>query len=221
MGRRPQRPRPHHYQDQTPHVVDLDPASFAILAAHAQQAASSRDGFVFSDDGGDTAWKATAGHQAEREVRGQTMDVVGPIDELGYTVPEANRIQRLVWKVSSSRPGARLLARTLHHIDRLVLRLTRQRLTVPGALAGLPVITLATTSAQSRQRREVPLSACLWRSHRRPQHPVRPVPNEADGVEREAVWTPGCQIYAGYQAYARRIDQTPDPRDGPRTPSAD
>jgi hypothetical protein len=149
------------------------------------------------------------------------MDVVGPIDELGYTVPEANRIQRLVWKVSSSRPGARLLARTLHHIDRLVLRLTRQRLTVPGALAGLPVITLATTSAQSRQRREVPLSACLWRSHRRHQHPVRPVPNEADGVEREAVWTRGCQIYAGYQAYARRIDQTPDPRDGPRTPPAD
>lgn len=39
------------------HTVDLDPGSFALLAAHAQQAASSRDGFVFSDDGGQTAWK--------------------------------------------------------------------------------------------------------------------------------------------------------------------
>jgi integrase len=39
------------------HVVDLDPDSFAVLAAHARRAASSRGGFVFSDDGGHTAWK--------------------------------------------------------------------------------------------------------------------------------------------------------------------
>ena len=39
------------------HIVDLDPGSFAILATHAQRAASSWDGFAFSDDGGRTAWK--------------------------------------------------------------------------------------------------------------------------------------------------------------------
>ena len=32
------------------------------------------------------------------------------------------------------------------------------------------------------------------------------VAREADGDEREAVWTRGCEIYAGYQVYAHRID---------------
>jgi deazaflavin-dependent oxidoreductase (nitroreductase family) len=32
------------------------------------------------------------------------------------------------------------------------------------------------------------------------------VAREAEGDEREAVWARGCQIYAGYQAYARRLD---------------
>jgi deazaflavin-dependent oxidoreductase (nitroreductase family) len=162
------------------------------------------------------------------------MDVVGLIDELGYRVPEANRLQKVVWKVSSSRPGAWLFAKTLHHIDRLVLRLTRERLTVPGVLAGLPVITLATTGARTGQPREVPLVgvpsgdqiAVIGTRFGHPRTPgwyfnlqanpraevgyrgrnVPVVAREADGDEREAVWTRGCQIYAGYQAYARRID---------------
>jgi deazaflavin-dependent oxidoreductase (nitroreductase family) len=162
------------------------------------------------------------------------MGVVGLIDQLGYRVSEANRFQRLVWKVSSSRPGAWLFAKTLHHIDRLVLRLSRQRTTVPGVLAGLPVITLATTGAHTGQRREVPLVGVPsgdqiavigtrfgqlrtpgWYFNLRADpraelgyrgRTVPVVAREADGDEREAVWTRGCQIYAGYQAYARRID---------------
>ena len=39
------------------HVVDLDPATFAVLAAHADRRGLGVDGFVFSDDGGVTAWK--------------------------------------------------------------------------------------------------------------------------------------------------------------------
>jgi deazaflavin-dependent oxidoreductase (nitroreductase family) len=162
------------------------------------------------------------------------MVVVGLIDQLGYRVPEANRFQRLVWKVSSSRPGAWLFAKTLHHIDRLVLRLTRERATVPGLLAGLPVITLATTGALTGQRREVPLVgvpsgdqiAVIGTRFGQPRTPgwyfnlraepraevgyrgrtVPVVAREAEGDEREALWARGCQIYAGYQAYARRID---------------
>ena len=162
------------------------------------------------------------------------MAAVGLIDELGYRVPEANRLQRLVWKVSSSRPGAWLFAKTLHHIDRLVLRLTRERVTVPGLLAGLPVVTLAATGARTGQRREVPLVgvpsgdqiAVIGTRFGQPRTPAwyfnlranpraevayrgRTVPvvaREADGDEREAIWSQGCQIYAGYQAYARRID---------------
>ena len=163
-----------------------------------------------------------------------TMVVVGLIDEIGYRTREANRFQRLIWKVSSSRPGAWLFAKTLHHIDRLVLQLSRERATVPGVLAGLPVITLATTGARTGQRREVPLVGVPsgdqiavigtrfgqrrtpgWYFNLRadPQAEVgyrgRTVPvvaHEADGDEREAVWARGCEIYAGYQAYARRID---------------
>jgi deazaflavin-dependent oxidoreductase (nitroreductase family) len=162
------------------------------------------------------------------------MVVVGLIDQLGYRVPVANRFQRLVWKVSSSRPGAWLFAKTLHHIDRILLRLSRQRATVPGVLAGLPVITLATTGARTGQRREVPLVGVPsgdeiavigtrfghartpgWYFNLRAEpraevgyrgRTVSVVAREADGDEREAVWARGCEIYAGYQAYARRID---------------
>jgi deazaflavin-dependent oxidoreductase (nitroreductase family) len=162
------------------------------------------------------------------------MFLVGLIDQLGYRVPEANRLQRLVWTISSSRPGAWFFAKTLHHIDRLVLRLTRERVTVPGVLAGLPVITLATTGARTGQRREVPLVGVPsgdeiavigtrfgqthtpgWYFNLRADpraevgyrgRTVDVVAREAEGDERAAVWARGCEIYAGYQAYARRID---------------
>jgi integrase len=41
------------------HVVDLDPATFAVLSDHADKHRSNLrpDAFVFSDDGGTTAWK--------------------------------------------------------------------------------------------------------------------------------------------------------------------
>ena len=162
---------------------------------------------------------------------------MGLIDQLGYRVPEANRFQRLVWRISSSRPGAWVFSRTLHHVDRLVLRLSRGRVTVPGVLAGLPVITVATTGARTGERREVPLVGVPtgddlavigtrfgqartpgWYFNLRaePRAEVgyrgRTVPvmaREAAGDEREAVWGRGCQLYAGYQAYARRIDHRP------------
>ena len=162
------------------------------------------------------------------------MAVVGLIDELGYQVTDANRAQRLMWKVSSSRPGAWLFARTLHHMDRIVLRLTGGRVTVPGILAGLPVITLATTGARTGERREVPLVGVpcgddlavigtrfgqartpgwIFNLRARPEAEVgyrgRTVPvvaREAEGDEREAAWASGCRLYAGYQAYARRLD---------------
>jgi deazaflavin-dependent oxidoreductase (nitroreductase family) len=162
---------------------------------------------------------------------------MGVIDQLDYQIPEANRFQRLVWKVSSSRPGAWFFAKTLHHMDRLVLRLSRGRVTVPGVLAGIPVITLATTGARSGERREVPLlgvpsgddmavigtrfgqtktPAWYFNLVAEPRAEVvyrdrtaSVVAREAKGDEREAVWARGCEIYAGYQAYARRIHGRP------------
>jgi deazaflavin-dependent oxidoreductase (nitroreductase family) len=162
------------------------------------------------------------------------MEAVGVIDELGYQVSEANGFQRLVWKVSSSRPGAWLFAKTLHHVDRVLLRISGGRACVPGVLAGLPVVTLATTGARTGNRREVPLVgvpageqlAVIGTRFGQPHTPgwyynlraepraevayrgrtVPVVAREAEGDERAAVWARGCEIYAGYQAYARRID---------------
>jgi integrase len=40
-----------------PHSVDLDPTTCVLLASQAHDRGGQRDGFVFSDDGGITAWK--------------------------------------------------------------------------------------------------------------------------------------------------------------------
>ena len=158
---------------------------------------------------------------------------MGLAQTLRYEVPTPNGVQRLMWKISGSRPGAWLFQRSLHFIDRLVLRLTGGRVALAQVLAGIPVITLVTTGARTGQRREMPLlgipagddiavigtnfgqrstpgwyfnlrknpeGEVVYRSQR-----ARIRAREADGAEREAIWARGCEIYAGYAAYARRI----------------
>ena len=152
---------------------------------------------------------------------------------LGYEIPRANALQRLMWKISGSRPGSWLFAKTLHHMDRVVLRLTRGRTTVPQILAGIPVITVVSTGARSGVRRELPLLGVPhgddiaiigtnfgqrrtpgWYFnfrknpdgevvYRNQRVPVRA--REAEGAERDAIWERGREIYAGYESYARRI----------------
>jgi F420H(2)-dependent quinone reductase len=63
----------------------------------------------------------------------------------------------LVQKVASSRPGAWLYARTLHHFDRVAFKLSGVRATMTGTLAGLPVVILTTTGAKSGLPRTLPL----------------------------------------------------------------
>lgn len=158
---------------------------------------------------------------------------MGLQETLGYEIPRANALQRLMWKLSGSRPGAWLFAKTLHHMDRIVLRLTGGRTTVPQILAGIPVITVVSTGARSGKRRELPLlgipagddiavigtnfgqrntpgwyfnlrknpeGEIVYRNQR-----VAVRAREAEGPEREAIWARGREIYAGYEAYARRI----------------
>ncbi len=159
------------------------------------------------------------------------------VEQLSYVVPEPNRFQRAMWKVSASRPGSWFFARTMHHVDRLMLRLTRGRVTAPEILAGIPVMTLVTTGAKSGKRRAVPLlgvpaggdiavigtrfgqaATPAW-YHNLVAHPdaeveyrsktVAVIASELDGPERAAVWATGRKIYAGYEAYARRISDRP------------
>ena len=59
--------------------------------------------------------------------------------------------------LAASRLGAWIFARTLHPLDRLLLRLSRGRVSIPGVLTGLPVVMLTTIGAKSGKLRTVPV----------------------------------------------------------------
>ncbi|MDJ0768043.1 MAG: nitroreductase/quinone reductase family protein [Ilumatobacter sp.] len=82
---------------------------------------------------------------------------MGLLDELGYTVKPANAVQRVTQRIASSRPGAWTFQRTLYPMDKALFRISKGRTTVPGLLAGLPVIMLTTTGAKSGRSRTMPL----------------------------------------------------------------
>ncbi len=79
---------------------------------------------------------------------------VGLASELGYRYPEPNGLQRLVQSFASSRFGARLTPRTLVPLDTWTARITHGRVSLPVALAALPVVTLVTTGRKSGLPRE-------------------------------------------------------------------
>lgn len=79
------------------------------------------------------------------------------LDELGYEVRPPNAVQRLLQRLASSRPGSWVFSRTLHPIDRWLLARTGGRITLPGILAGLPVVMLTTTGAKSGLTRSMPV----------------------------------------------------------------
>jgi deazaflavin-dependent oxidoreductase (nitroreductase family) len=74
---------------------------------------------------------------------------VGLASELGYRYPQANRLQRLVQSFAALRFGAWLTPKTLVPLDRWTTRLTHGRVSLPAALAALPVLTLVTTGRKS------------------------------------------------------------------------
>jgi deazaflavin-dependent oxidoreductase (nitroreductase family) len=84
---------------------------------------------------------------------------VGLASELGYRYPDPNRLQRLVQSFASSRFGAWLTPKTLVPLDRWTTRLTHGRVSLPLALAALPVITLVTTGRKSGLPRQQHLLA--------------------------------------------------------------
>ncbi len=60
-------------------------------------------------------------------------------------------------KIASSPPGAWFFARTEHHFDRVILKLSNNKATLTSILAGLPVVILTSTGAKSGLPRRVPL----------------------------------------------------------------
>ncbi|MGE5293153.1 MAG: nitroreductase/quinone reductase family protein [Micromonosporaceae bacterium] len=158
---------------------------------------------------------------------------MGLVQALEYEVPEPNAAQRAVWRVSSSRPGAWLFAKSAHHIDRFLLRLSRGQVTLARMVAGIPVITVVTTGARTGQSRTTPLLGVPfgddiavigtrfgqkgtpgWYYNIRAaptvevayrNKSVTAVASEAEGAQWQAIWEQARKLYGGYEAYARRI----------------
>ncbi len=70
----------------------------------------------------------------------------------------------LMQRLAASRPGAWFYARTLHHLDKLILKLSGGRVTLTSLVAGLPVVMVTTTGAKSGRRRILPL-LCIRDQH--------------------------------------------------------
>jgi deazaflavin-dependent oxidoreductase (nitroreductase family) len=158
---------------------------------------------------------------------------VGIIQVIGYEVRKPNAAQVAMQHIGGTRPGAWFFARTLHHIDGALLRLSRGQVTVPGVLAGLPVLRVTASGARTGQRRTTPLLgvpagddiAVIGTSFGQPRTPgwyhnmradpkvevtyqdktVKAIAREAGSQERQAIWDRARTIYAGYEAYASRI----------------
>lgn len=70
----------------------------------------------------------------------------------------------LIQRIASTQLVASLFSRFLHYIDRPLLRLTHNRMSLTSLLAGVPVITLTTIGAKSGEPRTVPL-VCILDEH--------------------------------------------------------
>ena len=152
---------------------------------------------------------------------------------LGYALPRPNPLQRALWHVSGSGPGAWILARIMPGADRFLQRISRGRVSVPGLVAGLPPLMVTMTGARTGARRTVPLigvpldgdiyligtrfgqrgtPAWYFNLNKTPAVELEfrgrrasAVAAEVAGGEWQRAWDAGVASYSGYAAYARRI----------------
>jgi deazaflavin-dependent oxidoreductase (nitroreductase family) len=162
---------------------------------------------------------------------------MGIVEHLDYRLRQPSAIQRGMRTLASSRPGAWVFSRSMPHMDKLLLRGTKGRVTMPGVAAGLPVLTLITRGAKTGALRSSPLLgiphgddlAVIGTHFGQPGTPgwyfnLRADPSaevvyrdkrvpvrarEADGDEWQAIWDRARSIYSGYESYARRIHDRP------------
>jgi deazaflavin-dependent oxidoreductase (nitroreductase family) len=140
--------------------------------------------------------------------------------------------QRLLHKTFGLRPASWLAARTFHHIDPMVYKLSGSRFTMVSLLGGLPVLTLTTTGARSGRKRDVPLIGIpdgiriivIASNFGKTNHPAwyynlsanpevevtigrrkgKYIAREAIEEEYDAYWEKAVSYYGGYDAYKKR-----------------
>lgn len=102
----------------------------------------------------------TGGAHWDRPSEGQPMST-DPMSAWRDTAPTdyagAALVHRAVRRVGGIRPVSLVLARTLHHLDRPVIRASGGRHTLTSLLTGLTVADLTTTGARTGQPRRTPV----------------------------------------------------------------
>jgi deazaflavin-dependent oxidoreductase (nitroreductase family) len=149
-----------------------------------------------------------------------------------YAFRQANWPRRLMRLSGAVPPISWLYARTLHHLDRAVYRLTKGRATFVSWVTGLPIVMLTTTGAKSGVEHTLPLVALPdgdqmiviasnYGQERNPAwyHNLRANPTAKiefegrtrevtarvlEGEERERHYTRGIEIYPGWTQYRKR-----------------
>jgi deazaflavin-dependent oxidoreductase (nitroreductase family) len=151
------------------------------------------------------------------------------------TYDHANGLQKAMRWIAATGPGSWVFARTLHHIDKPIAKITRGRHTLVSMTSGLPVVSLTTTGVKSGLPRTVPLVALpvdgglaiIASNFGQTRHPAwyynlradpaaetyvdgtrtRVTAVEAVGDRRAAIWYQALQVYPGFQTYDRRATE--------------
>jgi deazaflavin-dependent oxidoreductase (nitroreductase family) len=145
---------------------------------------------------------------------------------------DANFLQRLMRRFASSGIGSWLFAKTAHHIDRPVFKLSKGRRTFGSMITGLPIVMVTTTGAKTGKLRTVPVLglptdggiaviASNFGQHNNPgwYYNLRKDPDgelsvngerrafravEATGERRAQIWQTGLRVYPGWTQYEKR-----------------
>src|SRR4051794_22743331 len=147
---------------------------------------------------------------------------------------DANFLQRLMRRFASSGIGSWLFAKTAHHIDRPVFKLSKGKRTFGSMVTGLPIVMVTTKGAKTGKLRTVPVLglptdggiaviASNFGQHNNPgwYYNLRANPEgnysivgedgsvrcravEATGERRQAIWETGLRVYPGWTQYEKR-----------------
>jgi deazaflavin-dependent oxidoreductase (nitroreductase family) len=146
-----------------------------------------------------------------------------------------HRFHAIVKRITATPIVTRLAQPVIASVDRVILRLTRNRYSLTGLMMGTTIITLTTVGAKSGQPRSVPLVALedgekivviasnfgqmkhpAWyynlRAHPEAALTLRGrtsvyVAHEADPDEQEHYWAQAISVYPGYAAYQVRASE--------------
>jgi deazaflavin-dependent oxidoreductase (nitroreductase family) len=149
-----------------------------------------------------------------------------------YAFGQANWFRRMMRLSGAVPPISWLYARTLHHLDRAVYKLTRGRATFVSLVTGLPIVMLTTTGAKTGRHHTLPLVALpdgdrlviiasnygqqrnpAWYYNLRANPHVtitlggatrEMVAQELEGEERERQYARGIEVYPGWTQYRER-----------------